>query len=428
MNVNQQKIEDINFSNLEISSFWSSSSSRELKMHKIHAYPAKFPAFLVGRAIEYSNSKCKAHKIDTIGDIFCGCGTTALESSLNNVDFVGFDINPVATLIARVKSKRYDIKKLKRIFEDILSQYSKQNTITPNRIYFNERINYWFEEPQIRKLYRLLNSINSIPSQKYREFFLVAFSNILKPTSRWLTKSIKPQIDPDKVSSDVIEAFCKQVNFMLKASAELVKNYSINKRKPVSKIENKNFLKTKSKNCVDLIITSPPYVTSYEYADLHQLSSLWLGFTSDYRDLRKGSIGSIHNITEKEKGNELNNVGKGIISELNQYDRKRSKSVSKYFVDLSTSIKRSYEFLRPGGRVVFVIGNTQYKGVEVNNAAYLLECLNQNGFEDLEIFKRKITGKILTPYRDEKGRFKGSKTSKEIYDVEFIISASKSQD
>ena len=27
---------------------------------------------------------------------------------------------------------------------------------------------------------------------------------------------------------------------------------------------------------VDLIVTSPPYVTSYEYADLHQLSSLWL--------------------------------------------------------------------------------------------------------------------------------------------------------
>ena len=28
---------------------------------------------------------------------------------------------------------------------------------------------------------------------------------------------------------------------------------------------------------IDLIITSPPYVTSYEYADLHQLSLLWFG-------------------------------------------------------------------------------------------------------------------------------------------------------
>lgn len=54
-----------------------------------------------------------------------------------------------------------------------------------------------------------------------------------------------------------------------------------------------NFLEEKNLPKTDLIITSPPYVTSYEYADLHQLSSLWLGYTEDYRDLRKGSIGSI---------------------------------------------------------------------------------------------------------------------------------------
>jgi hypothetical protein len=29
---------------------------------------------------------------------------------------------------------------------------------------------------------------------------------------------------------------------------------------------------------VTLVITSPPYVTSYEYADLHQLTSIWLGY------------------------------------------------------------------------------------------------------------------------------------------------------
>ena len=29
-------------------------------------------------------------------------------------------------------------------------------------------------------------------------------------------------------------------------------------------------------NSVSLIVTSAPYVTSYEYADLHQLTALWL--------------------------------------------------------------------------------------------------------------------------------------------------------
>ena len=54
---------------------------------------------------------------------------------------------------------------------------------------------------------------------------------------------------------------------------------------------------------VDVIVTSPPYVTSYEYADLHQLSSLWLGFSDDYRDLREGSIGSKqHNYNFNKSG------------------------------------------------------------------------------------------------------------------------------
>ena len=32
---------------------------------------------------------------------------------------------------------------------------------------------------------------------------------------------------------------------------------------------------------VDLVITSSPYVTSYEYADIHQLSTIWLDLADD---------------------------------------------------------------------------------------------------------------------------------------------------
>lgn len=66
-----------------------------------------------------------------------------------------------------------------------------------------------------------------------------------------------------------------------------------------------------------MLITSPPYVTSYEYADLHQLSSLWLGYADDYRDLRKGSIGSVYNVEDYQiKVDDLNEVGKSIVNQL----------------------------------------------------------------------------------------------------------------
>ncbi|MBK7966586.1 MAG: hypothetical protein IPK10_15810 [Bacteroidetes bacterium] len=67
------------------------------------------------------------------------------------------------------------------------------------------------------------------------------------------------------------------------------------KHEPKAVIINKNFLRIRpSKPLVDMLITSPPYVTSYEYADLHQLSTLWLGYANDFRDLRDGTIGSLY--------------------------------------------------------------------------------------------------------------------------------------
>ena len=43
-------------------------------------------------------------------------------------------------------------------------------------------------------------------------------------------------------------------------------------------------------------MTSPPYVTSYDYADIHQLSALWLGYASDYRTLRKEHAGNQYGV------------------------------------------------------------------------------------------------------------------------------------
>ncbi len=54
------------------------------------------------KVIDYIEKE-KQTPIKTIGDIFCGCGTTALEARLNKKQFWGCDINPVATLISKAK-------------------------------------------------------------------------------------------------------------------------------------------------------------------------------------------------------------------------------------------------------------------------------------------------------------------------------------
>lgn len=247
---------------------------------------------------------------------------------------------------------------------------------------------------------------------------MCAFSNILKPTSRWLTKSIKPQIDPAKKPANVIKAFEAQCKFMMAANSE-----SKIKNDTPTDIVTGNLLDKKIKlPKVDMIITSPPYVTSYEYADLHQLSTLWLDYASDYRIFREGSIGSLYHVYDFERElKELNSTGRIIVGELIDKHKEKARSVAKYFLDMQAIANRCYSMITPGGLALFIIGNTEYKNVIVNNAKHLAESLHQSGFCKLYVTKRKIRRKILTPYRNSLGRFSKDSNSRQVYNEEFIL-------
>lgn len=424
MLIKSADLHKVDFDALKIDPQWNYEHKKENKMHRIHAYPAKFPAFITKKALQIVASK--NFKVDVVADIFCGCGTTAYEASRKGKSFWGCDINPVATLIAKVKSGTYKKEMLDKYFVEIADQFNlamaKQEPLTN----INERIKYWFDSQQIEELDKLKLAIcQSISAKsKYRNFFLCAFSNILKPTSRWLQKSIKPTIDHNKKIINVWDAFSKQFEMMKKANIE----NAISKKVSIT-IETSNFMNKRITNKkVDLLVTSPPYVTSYEYADLHQMSLLWLDLADDFRVFRKGSIGSsFHNSDLNKDIGKLNKTGRISVSELMIVDKNRAKNAAKYFVDMQKVIQKSYLLLNPGGYALFVIGNTAYKQVRINNAKHLTESMFETGYTEIEVSKRKISNKFLTPYRDKNGRFTGNKKSRKIYAEEFIIIGRRKQ-
>jgi methylase of polypeptide subunit release factors len=405
------------FDSIPIDPFWNTSSEKELKMHRIHAYPAKFPAFITTKALGYAQQHLL--KVRTMADIFCGCGTTAFEAKRNNIDYWGCDINPVATMIAQTKSRKYEDWRLKFYLNDILENFIS-SPIEDNYDGANERLKYWYKREEYNRLFHLKMVIEAVIPKKsaYYRFFLCAFSNILKATSVWLTKSIKPQVDPEKKPADVISAFKEQCIFMISANQE--NNLSGNS---VTQIVNGNFLDDNLKKpMVDLIVTSPPYVTSYEYADLHQLSSLWLGFTNNYKDLREGSIGSKqHNYNFNKEWKRLNVTGSKIVAQLLVQQKSKARSVAKYFLDMQAAVCSSYQMLNNSGMALFVIGNTKYKGVLIDNAKHLSESLKDAGFVEVLVTKRKISKKILTPFRDSRGKFTTFSDGRKVYSEEFII-------
>jgi methylase of polypeptide subunit release factors len=412
----------LRISELAQNSWWSRGADREFKLHRIHAYPAKFPAFIATKALSYAESE--GIEVKTIADVFCGCGTVAFEARRRSLDFWGCDINPIATLIARTKSTPYNVLKLDEYYNKILVEFRRAASETDLTDLAIERLRYWYAGKQFRDVSRLLNAVRAVvPAQSpYRLFFLCAVSNILKATSRWLTKSIKPQIDPSKTPVGVKDAFQTQFILMRAAWKEAELKTTSKIRVVTGNILDSNLTFSKA----DMIVTSPPYVTSYEYADLHQLSALWLGYASDYRELRVASIGSTQqDLNFEHEIKRLNRTGSRVVSAL--FDRKKSiaQSTAKYFLDMQSVAKRAVRLLTPSGIALFVIGNTEYLGIRIDNAAHLTESLLSAGFSRVRVTKRKMSGKILTPYRDQAGRFSRSITGKHVYGEEFIVIANR---
>lgn len=403
-----------------LASSWDFGDTREDLIHRIHPYPARFPAFITTKALEYAEAE--GVDVRNMADVFCGCGTTAVEAKRNGKDFWGCDINPLATLIAQVKTHQCRDRDLERTYAAIREDVDRSIVTSEDLDAIGDRIHYWFSEGNIDDLIRLKRAIlrTTHPYSAHRRFFQCGFSAILKATSYWLTKSIKAQRDPHKEPRPVMEAFEDQIALMRRANEQ----NKFPRPAAVNRIRTRNFLgNTRSRDRADLIVTSPPYVTSYSYADIHQLSTLWLGYASDYRELRRNMLGNRHGVHPPRDGavKKLGAAAWRTYRDMRNHKPSHASSIARYFLDLDKAVRCCWDALEPSGMAVFVIGNTQYKTVKIGNAEHLELCMGRAGFKRVRAIPRRVSLKIMTPYRDALGRFTRDASQRQVYAEEFVL-------
>jgi hypothetical protein len=142
--------------------------------------------------------------------------------------------------------------------------------------------------------------------------------------------------------------------------------------------------------------------------------------------LRDGSIGSAqHDLDFNREIKRLNTVGNRIVFGLFSEDKANARAAANYFLDMQAVAIRCHKLLGKNGLALFIIGNTEYKGVRIDNAAHLAESLLRGGFSSVRAAKRKMSGKILTPYRSSTGKFSSSGDGRHVYGEEFVLIAAK---
>ncbi len=395
--------------------------------HGYYTYPAKFIPQLPARLISELTSEG-----ETVADPFMGSGTTAVEALIQGRRAIAVDINPVAYLVAKVKATPIRPDILEREFTTLETDLQAQSNGKPGIcdpvvhrvIPTNDRIDYWFPKRQKEQLGVILGRISQIKDADRREFFLVAFSQILKSCSIWLQRSFKPTRDLDKKPSEPLEAFLRQARFMLKQNQEFWNMVPAHVRDVIAHYRTVECCDARSLPCrdgeVSLIVTSPPYVTSYEYADLHQLTAIWFEYFESLPQFRKQFIGSAH--SERTPIDLKSRAADSICKRLG--DRRKGREVRNYFADMLECFEEMRRALKPHGKACIVIGNTQLQGVEILNAEVFAEQMQNIGFCTHDVIKREIPSKILPQTRDpHNGRFTASSNSKKVlaYPVEYIL-------
>lgn len=268
--------------------------------HGFHPYPAKFTPQVVSK---FFNLYCQQGY--RILDPFCGSGTTLVEATLNNMTSVGIDLNPIAWLISRAKTIDYTLDDLasSQDFIERIQMYTdngffskhdflKENLVIPE---FPNR-DHWFQPNVSLELSLLKNKIDYLPNENVKFLMMCAFSKIIVKVSNQDSEvryTAKPKFHPDGF---VIALFVSTVLKYLKILK--LSEYSIKEKAEVFHGEALEVLNSLPSDSFDFVITSPPYINTFDYYLYHKLRMFWLGY--DHKIVRRNEIGNHHRIDTKK--------------------------------------------------------------------------------------------------------------------------------
>jgi len=360
--------------------------------HRIHAFAAKFPPQLPRLFIRELTQPG-----EWVLDPMSGSGTTLVESVLSGRNVIGVDLDPLAVMIAKVKSMPLSLPQCAQIGDKVLEIARKtlrssnaiklEGSYSPQAIEF---FDYWFEKETIRELDALVRAIKDVKEIPLSVFLQVVFSSAIITKNGALTRArdlahSRPHRDlKRKVTQSALDVFAKRLRVTIESLDSMV---DLSARAMVVRSDTRSL--PLRDNSVDLIVTSPPYAANaIDYMRGHKFSLIWLGYDlKSLTETRKRYIGSELRATDLKFSSETANE---ILGVMQPKAAPRAAVVAHYYREMESALREMLRVLTPGKAAVLVVGSSIIQGIDIKAPTVLSELAGSVGFQVVDMARREI--------------------------------------
>lgn len=380
----------------------------KISNHGFHSYPAMMIPQVARRLIETYGSDA-----EVLCDPFMGTGTSILEAKLhpNFKVAYGVDINPLARLVAKVKTTPIPHGILSQ-FANLVMDCSDEEIANANMKKadidlpdFNN-IEYWFKPQVIRDLAIIQRTIESVDCadpkirEDIKDFLLVSFSETVRLASNTRNGEFKLY----RMAPEALKKHHPQTSsiFREKTTANLERMQAFEREAGDCSIHilNEDTRERTSipDKSVDIIVTSPPYgdsFTTVAYGQFSRLSLEWLGF--DSKEVRKIDKIGLGGIPAPDLNTSLESpLLSSTIRKISDIDPKRAKEVLSFYLDFNLCVEEIDRFMKPGGYLCFVVGNRTVKKQQIPTDDIIVELFQaQSDYLHEKTIVRNIPNKRM---------------------------------
>jgi len=323
-------------------------------------------------------------------DQMMGSGTIPVLAGTRGHSAIGYDLDPLALLIAEVWGRPLDAEKYVQAAEIVAQQArdSEPANVSSEDDETRAFIERWFDEVARGRLAALSNCINEQPEDLQAALWC-AFSRLIitKDVGASLARDVshsRPHKVRERTDFDPIAQYVRSAREVARRHATLGEARPARDHLTLDRVDARNL--PLQDNSIDMAMTSPPYLVAIDYLRGHRMSLVWMGYTlKELRELRGTVVGA------ERARNDGTDHEKLILETLGTEAPRRTKGVlRRYIYDLHSVMEETARVIRPGGSATFVVADATLFGIAVGLGDLVHKLACNVGFEQVERVEREL--------------------------------------